>query len=281
MADNTAPPIASARDAKRSPKLRPRGAGDAVPAPVVLWRPTPVLSPSSDVLGIGPIGWAAAAILLVAVALASAMNGLPKALPETPPVVVHLALETPPPPPASPEAAAPVAPSLEPAPSAEPPEAAPLAPAPAEEPSLRPAPPPIVAAPSQALPQAPPRKPPAPAQRHRAAAAATTLPRFGPPNDASLPIVPPRPISGMADNAVPDYSARASEHHVEGEVILRVEVSSTGNLISVTIARSSGNDVLDQAALLVVRHWRFTPATRGGEPVAGTAEVPIWSRLDD
>jgi periplasmic protein TonB len=85
----------------------------------------------------------------------------------------------------------------------------------------------------------------------------------------------------MPDNAVAAYSAQADPHHIEGEVILRVEVSATGNLISVAIARSSGNDVLDQAALLVVRHWHFAPATRGGEPVAGTAEVPIWSRLND
>jgi protein TonB len=85
----------------------------------------------------------------------------------------------------------------------------------------------------------------------------------------------------MTDSAVADHSVRADQHYIEGEVILRVEVSATGHLISVTIARSSGNDILDQAALLVVRHWRFSPATRGGEPIAGTAEVPIWSRLDD
>lgn len=85
----------------------------------------------------------------------------------------------------------------------------------------------------------------------------------------------------MTDNAVPDYPGQANPHRFETEVLLRVQVSATGDLIGVTIARSSGNDVLDQAALLVVRHWRFSPATRGGEPVAGTAEVPIWSRIDD
>ena len=85
----------------------------------------------------------------------------------------------------------------------------------------------------------------------------------------------------MTDNGVAYDASQASAHRFESEVVLRVEVSATGDLISVTIARSSGNDILDQAALLVVRHWRFSPATRGGEPIAGTAEVPIWSRLDN
>jgi protein TonB len=273
------------------PKLGPVAESAAGDAPA-----GPLLSPSHDFLGIGPVGWSGAAIVLVVIALATTPFGVREAPPETKPLLVGLTLETRPAPPApeppTPSAdlpAAPPEPLASPMPSAEPsPEAATPAdeepytlPAPSE---VATAPPPTAAAPPEALQRPPPPKPRAPpAPRHRAPTTATKVPPAAPTQEqeAALPIVPPRPISGMPDNAVADHAAQADPHHVEGEVILRVEVSATGNLISVAIAQSSGNDVLDQAALLVVRHWRFSPATRGGEPVAGTAEVPIWSRLED
>jgi periplasmic protein TonB len=272
------------------PKLGPVAESAAGDAPA-----GPLLSPSHDFLGIGPVGWSGAAIVLVVIALATTPFGVREAPPETKPLLVGLTLETrpappapePPPTPSADLPAAPPEPLASPMPSAEPsPEAATPAdeepytlPAPSE---VATAPPPTAAAPPEALQRPPPPKPRAPpAPRHRAPTTATKVPPAAPTQEAALPIVPPRPISGMPDNAVADHAAQADPHHVEGEVILRVEVSATGNLISVAIAQSSGNDVLDQAALLVVRHWRFSPATRGGEPVAGTAEVPIWSRLED
>jgi len=280
-----------ANDAARLPELGPVAGSAARDARII-----PPLSPSRDFLGIGREGWSGAAIVLVVIALTTTPFSFREAPPETKPLIVGLALETRPAPPPVPESpptpsaeppAAPPVPLTSPMPSAEPsPEAATP---PREEPStlLAPsevatAPPPTTVAPPEALQRPPPPKPRAPpAPRHRAPTAATKVPPAAPTQEAALPIVPPRPISGMPDNAVAAYSAQADPHHIEGEVILRVEVSATGNLISVAIARSSGNDVLDQAALLVVRHWHFAPATRGGEPVAGTAEVPIWSRLND
>ena len=39
-------------------------------------------------------------------------------------------------------------------------------------------------------------------------------------------------------------------------------------------------DALDAAALAAVRQWRFVPAQRGGEPVAGVVTVPLVFRLE-
>jgi protein TonB len=90
-------------------------------------------------------------------------------------------------------------------------------------------------------------------------------------------VLPPR---GIAGNAKPYYPLAARQRHLEGRVVLRVEVSAAGEPTSVTVAHSSGHEVLDQAALGVVRHWRFNPATRGGEPVPSSADVPVQFRIE-
>jgi protein TonB len=64
-------------------------------------------------------------------------------------------------------------------------------------------------------------------------------------------------------------------------VLLRVQVSATGDAASVEIVSSSGHPILDQAARAAVRAWRFIPATRGGMAVAAPADVPIEFRMDE
>jgi len=49
--------------------------------------------------------------------------------------------------------------------------------------------------------------------------------------------------------------------------------------INVTVAASSQSRDLDRAALDAVRRWRFRPAQRDGQPVAGTVVVPIEFKL--
>lgn len=95
------------------------------------------------------------------------------------------------------------------------------------------------------------------------------------------PLVPPRPVGAAAGNAKPDYPSEARRRGQQGRVLLHVDVSAAGAPISVTVSSSSGHELLDQAALRAVSAWRFTPATRGGSPVAGTVDVPVQFRLED
>jgi protein TonB len=95
------------------------------------------------------------------------------------------------------------------------------------------------------------------------------------------PLLPPRPISGLASNAKPAYPVAARSRHQQGRVVLRVEVSADGLPLRVTVASSSNHPALDEAALAAVKRWRFSPATRGGVPVAGTAEIPVEFRLEE
>lgn len=77
-------------------------------------------------------------------------------------------------------------------------------------------------------------------------------------------------------NPKPDYPSRSLALGEEGRVMLRVHVSEQGEPVRVDIVRSSGFPRLDEAARRTVeRGWRFAPARRGEQAVAGVVQVPI------
>ena len=84
--------------------------------------------------------------------------------------------------------------------------------------------------------------------------------------------------AGLA-NPAPRYPYLARRRGQEGRVILRVLVSALGDAKAVSIRRSSGYRLLDEAALTAVSAWRFVPASDAERPVAGALDVPIWFRL--
>lgn len=100
------------------------------------------------------------------------------------------------------------------------------------------------------------------------------------PVAAVLPLSPPHLPDGRAE-AKPVYPLAARRQHIEGRVVLRVEVSPAGSPEIVRVVTSSGHDVLDQAAIAAVTRWRFVPAAEGDRPVAGSLEVPIEFRMAD
>ncbi len=79
----------------------------------------------------------------------------------------------------------------------------------------------------------------------------------------------------LGDNPRPDYPRSAREAGWEGTVMLRVEVLDNGAAGAVAIHRSCGHEVLDQAALLAVQKWKFTPAMDGAFPVRSVVYLPV------
>ncbi len=74
----------------------------------------------------------------------------------------------------------------------------------------------------------------------------------------------------------PPYPPVALRQQLQGEVLLRVLVDSDGRAEKVTIERSSGHRVLDQAARnQVLAHWRFAPPLIEGKATAAQGLVPI------
>lgn len=76
-------------------------------------------------------------------------------------------------------------------------------------------------------------------------------------------------------NPRPDYPAQAKRMGWEGRVVLRVEVLANGSAGAVSLAKSSGHELLDEAALEAVRRWKFVPAKRDGIAVTTSVNVPI------
>jgi len=78
-----------------------------------------------------------------------------------------------------------------------------------------------------------------------------------------------------ADNPTPPYPREARNRGYQGEVLLRVEVLSSGKVGQIEIKRSSGYEMLDQSALSTVKQWKFIPAKRGEETVPLWVNIPI------
>lgn len=199
--------------------------------------------------------------------------------PSPPPAAAPAPVEEPPAPPAAPALAVP-----SPPPAVETAKAAtvvlPLPPPP--RPQVREA---AVQPPRQS---AAPPSPPEPvhvAPMHAAPTMAVTrppAPSAAPPATvAALPVIPPRPASGVAGNRKPVYPLAARSRHLQGRVVLEVDVSAAGDAMSVHIVSSSGHSLLDESALQAVRSWHFVPASRAGQPVAGTVDVPVDFRMAD
>ena len=197
--------------------------------------------------------------------------------PSPPPAPVEQALAEPPP--------AVVKPPPSPRPDRAPPAAAaPLTPLPVPvAPRSTQAPPetsvaaaPTVAAPSAEAPAvalAPPSPPPV-------ASSARRNPRI-----AETDVVAPRePAAAIGAQALvdpkPRYPRAAERRGEEGTALLRVLVATDGRPLKVTLERSSGFTLLDQAALdTVASQWRFQPAQRAGAAVESEVLQPVTFTL--
>ncbi|MBI2313532.1 MAG: energy transducer TonB [Betaproteobacteria bacterium] len=138
-----------------------------------------------------------------------------------------------------------------------------------------------------------------PAPRPETTVIASQATGNAPPAPLSRPAesaVPPAPASRPADPAAPSgafvyaaylhtplpaYPSSARRLGQQGVVLVGVRVSREGIPGEVRLAKSSGFEALDEVALEAVRGWRFSPARRGGEPVASWIEVPVRFRLEE
>ena len=103
---------------------------------------------------------------------------------------------------------------------------------------------------------------------------------------------PPAAESALADRE-PDYQASylnnpkpiypnvAARMGWHGTVVLNVEVLATGFAGQVSVQRSSGHEVLDDAALQAIRRWQFVPARHQGQLITQYFLVPIPFVLKD
>jgi TonB family protein len=87
------------------------------------------------------------------------------------------------------------------------------------------------------------------------------------------------PVALNGDSPI-QYPPRLYDQKVEGDVVLRLFVDSTGRLApeSSKVAETSGYTALDSAALAGAKQLHFAPARRHGLPVATAFLQPIEFR---
>ena len=124
-------------------------------------------------------------------------------------------------------------------------------------------------APGTASVEAPPVPPPPP-----------PAPRPPAPQTASGVSLAPGSTPVPVESPAPAYPIDALRNGESGTALVRVHVGPDGVPYAVDLVQSSGSRALDRAASEAVKRWRFHPAQRDGEPVAGDVQVPIAFNAD-
>lgn len=87
------------------------------------------------------------------------------------------------------------------------------------------------------------------------------------PGDQPVPLPDQKPA--------PEYPRSALRNRESGTVLVRVDVDTNGMPTEVVLEKKSGSRDLDRAALDALKKWRFQPAQRNGQAVAGSLVIPI------
>jgi TonB family protein len=97
---------------------------------------------------------------------------------------------------------------------------------------------------------------------------------------ASLSLPPEEPPVAINPISPVRYPPALLAQGIEGRVLLRLYVDSTGNVVqdSVRIAESSGYPALDSAALVGAAELRYSPALHQGRAIAAPFLQPVQFR---
>ncbi|MDV3468310.1 energy transducer TonB [Stenotrophomonas sp. C3(2023)] len=107
-----------------------------------------------------------------------------------------------------------------------------------------------------------------------AATASLLLAACGGPGTPAAPAVPPTDVAAVK-TPPPTYPIELACMGVGGTSTLKVVVGADGKPSEVSQVASSGNPQLDELARTAVQGWQFNAATRNGEKVPATIQVPV------
>ncbi len=87
--------------------------------------------------------------------------------------------------------------------------------------------------------------------------------RYAPPTEVTAL---PEPVATEIPKG--EYPPEAQRAGLEGEVKLRLRIGADGRVEKATVVRDPGHGFGPAAVESALRHFRFRPATRHGDPVA-------------
>jgi len=99
-----------------------------------------------------------------------------------------------------------------------------------------------------------------------------------PPAAREAPASPQNPLSDTKflepiKIVKPIYPAQAEKDQLQGEVMVKLTVSESGDVEKVEVI--SGNPILAGAAVDAARKWKFKPVIRNGEAVKASTRIPF------
>ncbi len=94
------------------------------------------------------------------------------------------------------------------------------------------------------------------------------------PSGPQTPVQPPTNTMAVR-TPPPEFPLELACAGASGETLLGVTIGVEGTPTDVQLIRGSGHEALDDAAIEAVKTWQFRPATRNGEPVPQTIQVPV------
>ncbi len=79
----------------------------------------------------------------------------------------------------------------------------------------------------------------------------------------------------------PEYPRLACQAGIEGKVYIKALVDTRGKTADAKVYKSSGHEMLDEAALKAARYYEYRPGYRDGKPVATWVTFKIEFNLDE
>jgi TonB family protein len=89
------------------------------------------------------------------------------------------------------------------------------------------------------------------------------------------------PISIGIPHTCGNYPEDAIVAGADGTTVLAFQITSEGRVMDITVARSSGNSSLDQAAVDCASRWLYKPATQNGQAVEVSWKAAVQWILPD
>jgi protein TonB len=77
----------------------------------------------------------------------------------------------------------------------------------------------------------------------------------------------------------PDYPNVAKEQNAQGTAVVLATIGPNGNVLATRIDQSTGNKLLDQAALAAARSSSFEPPRINGKPATETYRLVYTFQL--
>jgi protein TonB len=77
----------------------------------------------------------------------------------------------------------------------------------------------------------------------------------------------------------PQYPAEARAHHIQGPVVLDIQVLGDGGVGSVAVV--SGDPLLTQSAINAVKQWRYQPESVNGQATDTQTRITVKFTLPE